>query len=106
MSLKDSLRIMVVDDMSVSRALITQSLDEMAIRNYQTEADGHAALSKLVAAPVHLVISDMNMPRMSGLELLAARGLVGSDLAHLPLDRLEVARVSGVDALDELLVLH
>jgi len=72
MSLKDSLRIMVVDDMSVSRALITQSLDEMAIRNYQTEADGHAALSKLVAAPVHLVISDMNMPRMSGHELLAA----------------------------------
>ena len=27
---------------------------------------------KLVAAPVHLVISDMNMPGMSGLDLLEA----------------------------------
>lgn len=72
MGLKESLRVMVVDDMSVSRALITQSLDEMGLRGYQTESDAKAALGKLAAAPVHLVISDMNMPGMSGLELLGA----------------------------------
>jgi two-component system, chemotaxis family, chemotaxis protein CheY len=72
MSLKESLRCMVVDDMTISRALIEQSLDEMGIKNVRMESDPKSALGKLAAAPVHLVISDMNMPGMSGLELLAA----------------------------------
>ena len=62
MSLRDSLRVIVIDDMSVSRALITQSLEDLGITKYQTENDGRAALGKLVAAPVHLVLCDMNMP--------------------------------------------
>jgi two-component system chemotaxis response regulator CheY len=72
MSLKETLRVMVVDDMSVSRALISQSLDEIGIKNHVTESDSRVALGKLVANPVHLVISDMHMPGMSGLDLLAA----------------------------------
>jgi two-component system chemotaxis response regulator CheY len=72
MSLRDSLRIMIVDDMSVSRALIAQSLEELQINKYQTENDPKAALGKLVANPVHLVLSDMNMPGMNGMELLHA----------------------------------
>lgn len=72
MSLKDSLRVMVVDDMSVSRALISQSLEEIGIKHFATEADSKAALGKLAANPVHLVISDMNMPGLTGLELLGA----------------------------------
>ena len=72
MSLKDSLRVMVVDDMSVSRALIEQSLDEIGIKNVVTASDGRGALGKLATAPVHLVLSDMNMPGMNGLELLEA----------------------------------
>ncbi len=72
MSLKDSLRVMVIDDMSVSRALIVQSLDEIGIKHYATENDARSALGKLVANPVHLVISDMNMPGMTGLQLLGS----------------------------------
>lgn len=72
MSLKDSIRIMVVDDMSISRALITQSLEEIGIQHIGIESDPKLALGKLAAAPVHLVISDMNMPGMSGLQLLDA----------------------------------
>lgn len=72
MTLRDTLRVMVVDDMSVSRALISQSLDELNIRNYATENDAKAALGKLVANPVHLVLCDMNMPGMNGLQLLEA----------------------------------
>lgn len=72
MTLRTSIRIMVVDDMSVSRALISQSLDEIGIQHYSTEGNGQTALGKLAAAPVHLVISDMNMPGLSGLELLEA----------------------------------
>ena len=72
MSLKENLRIMIVDDMSVSRALIAQSLDEIGVKHYATENDAKVALGKLAANPVHLVISDMNMPGMSGLQLLRA----------------------------------
>lgn len=70
MGLKDTLKVMIVDDMAISRALISQSLDEIGVTNYTTEADSRAALGKLVANPVHLVISDMNMPGISGLQLL------------------------------------
>ena len=70
MSLRDMLQVMVVDDMSTSRALITQALDWMGIRNYQTQNDGAAALAQLTRQPCHLVISDYNMPAMDGLALL------------------------------------
>ena len=72
MSLKDSLRVMVVDDMGVSRGLLIQAIEEMGIWKNQAENDGRAALAKLVADPVHLVLSDYNMPGMDGLELLRA----------------------------------
>lgn len=70
MALRDQLRVMVVDDMSTSRGLITQALDAFGIRNVASTADGVAALKALDTQPVHLVISDYNMPEMDGLQLL------------------------------------
>lgn len=72
MGLKDTLRIMVVDDMSVSRGLLVQSLEEMGLWKNETEASGPAALARLTARPCHLVLCDYNMPGMDGLGLLHA----------------------------------
>lgn len=72
MSLKFSLSMMVVDDLSVSRGLVEQALDEIGIRNVVYEKDGAVALKRLAASPVHLVLSDYNMPGMDGLSLLEA----------------------------------
>jgi two-component system chemotaxis response regulator CheY len=72
MSLKHSLSMMVVDDMSVSRGLVEQALDEIGIANVVYESNGANALRRLVANPVHLVLSDYNMPGMDGLALLEA----------------------------------
>lgn len=72
MALRDQLRIMVVDDMSTSRGLITQALDAMGIRQVGYASDGPGALQILDKSPVHLVISDFNMPGMNGLQLLQA----------------------------------
>ncbi|WP_136440741.1 response regulator [Pacificoceanicola onchidii] len=72
MGLKESLRIMVVDDMATSRGLITQALDDIGIKNYVTENDGNRALERLSSTPVHLVLSDFNMPGLDGLGLLKA----------------------------------
>ncbi|MCK0095583.1 response regulator [Yoonia sp. F2084L] len=72
MSLKDTLRVMIVDDMGVSRGLLVQAIEEMGIWKNQAENDGRAAFDKLIADPVHLVLSDYNMPGMDGLQLLQA----------------------------------
>ena len=70
MSLREKLRVMVVDDMSTSRGLITQALDSIGIQNIATAGDGKTALAAITKSPVHLVISDYNMPEMDGLHLL------------------------------------
>ncbi|MBL6429619.1 MAG: response regulator [Maritimibacter sp.] len=72
MPLRDQIRILVVDDMSTSRGLLTQALDGFGVRQVETAADGQSALQKIAQWPVHLVISDMNMPGMNGLQLLHA----------------------------------
>ncbi|WP_326298350.1 response regulator [Mesobacterium hydrothermale] len=65
-----ALKLFVVDDMATSRGLITQALDEIGLANYETEADPRVALQAILRNPVHLVLSDFNMPGMSGLQLL------------------------------------
>ncbi|HLQ17792.1 MAG TPA: response regulator [Tabrizicola sp.] len=70
MALKDSLSVMVVDDMATSRGLIIMALEEMGIKKIDFRKDGAEALQSLVAKPVHLVVSDYNMPGMDGLGLL------------------------------------
>lgn len=70
MALRDQIRIMVVDDMSTSRGLITQSLDAFGVRDVATAENGRDALKALTTRPAHLVISDYNMPEMDGLQLL------------------------------------
>ena len=70
MQLRDTLKVMVVDDMPTSRGLIVQALEEMKIWNNTTENNGQTALDRIAQKPVHLVLSDMNMPVMNGLELL------------------------------------
>ncbi len=72
MALRDQLRVLVVDDMSTSRGLITQALETMGITNIATASDGATAIKSIDASPVHLVISDYNMPGMDGLALLQA----------------------------------
>lgn len=72
MALRDQLRVMVVDDMSTSRGLIVQALEAFGIRAVSSASDGPSALEAMRTSPVHLVISDFNMPGMDGLQLLHA----------------------------------
>lgn len=65
-------RVMIVDDQLTMRSLIRSALQEIGFRAISDATDGEEALSALAAAPVHLVISDFNMPKMDGLALLRA----------------------------------
>ncbi|MEM9170309.1 MAG: response regulator [Pseudomonadota bacterium] len=72
MALKDKLRVMVVDDLSASRALVYNCFDMMGVKNLVAAKNGADALEALQKTPVHIVISDYNMPNMDGLQLLKA----------------------------------
>jgi Response regulator containing CheY-like receiver domain and AraC-type DNA-binding domain len=89
MSLRDQLRILVVDDMATSRGLVVQALEGFGLRHIETAENGAEALAQLQAAPVHLVLSDYNMPGMTGMDLLVAiRG-------HPALQRLGLILITG-----------
>lgn len=66
------LSILVVDDTSVSRALITDGLDQIGFKSFKVAKDGEEGLKMMVTAPCHLVISDYNMPKIDGIQLLRA----------------------------------
>lgn len=68
-------RILVVDDMPTIRELVKNQLKSMGYKNLIEANDGEEALKSLLsgaryATPIDLVISDWNMPKMTGLELL------------------------------------
>ena len=79
MSIADKLEVMVVDDTSVSRMLITKRSTRSASATSRIAKDGAQALRRLMTKPVHLVISDMNMPGLDGLGLLKALAREQSD---------------------------
>lgn len=72
MSITKNLDVLVADDTTVSRTLLTNSLEELGFTRLRVENDGKAALHTLMMKPAHLVISDYNMPGMNGLDLLRA----------------------------------
>lgn len=68
-------RILVVDDMPTIRDLVKNQLKAMGFKNIIDAADGEAAMLLLMqnqtaGTPFQLVISDWNMPKMTGLEFL------------------------------------
>jgi two-component system, chemotaxis family, chemotaxis protein CheY len=72
MDVNKNLKILVVDDFATMRKVIRNLLKQGGFENVAEAEDGVAALKVLKSQPVDFVISDWNMPNMSGLELLKA----------------------------------
>ena len=66
------LRFLVVDDFSTMRRIVRGLLKEMGCNNVDEAEDGNMALSMLKANKYDFVVSDINMPNMSGFDLLKA----------------------------------
>ena len=61
---------LVVDDVEITRKIICKILKRIGFDSIFEADDGPAALSLLREFPIDLIITDWNMPQMSGLELL------------------------------------
>lgn len=66
------MRVLIVDDFSTMRRIIKNLLSDLGFNNTVEAEDGHSALAVLRQDAVELVITDWNMPGMSGIELLRA----------------------------------
>jgi two-component system, chemotaxis family, chemotaxis protein CheY len=65
--------ILIVDDSAALRKILQRVLRqaEIPLGNLYEAGDGVQALEALKANPIDLVLSDINMPNMDGLQLLA-----------------------------------
>jgi len=81
---KPNLKFLVVDDFSTMRRIVRNLLKELGFTNVEEAEDGIDALQKLRSESFDFVISDWNMPNMTGIDLLRqVRG--DASLRHLPL---------------------
>ena len=88
-------RVLVVDDSRTLRRILLQELKSLGIENVVQAADGGEALEVLKSNEIDLMLLDMEMPELDGLEVLEL--LKAED----GLQSLSVIVISGADALEK-----
>jgi two-component system chemotaxis response regulator CheY len=80
---ENNMKFLVVDDFSTMRRIVRNLLKELGFTNVDEAEDGVVALQKLRGDAFDFVVSDWNMPNMTGIDLLKA---IRADAAlkHLP----------------------
>ena len=78
-----NMKFLVVDDFSTMRRIVRNLLKELGFTNVDEAEDGIVALQKLRGEQFDFIVSDWNMPNMTGIDLLKA---IRADAAlkHLP----------------------
>lgn len=64
------MNILVVDDFSTMRRIVRNILRQLGFNNIVEADDGTTAMAKLNSEKIDFVITDWNMPKMTGMELL------------------------------------
>jgi DNA-binding NtrC family response regulator len=72
-----SIRVLVADDEENQRAGLAKMIQSWGF-TVETAADGQEALDKLNSTTVHVLITDLMMPRVDGFELLKRLGAAGT----------------------------
>jgi adenylate cyclase len=82
--------ILVVDDNEDNRYTLVRRLEREGYRDVATAADGREALDRLAAGPFDLVLLDVMMPELDGIETLA-RIKADPGLRHVPVVMISAA---------------
>jgi two-component system chemotaxis response regulator CheY len=67
-----NMKVLVVDDFATMRRIVKNILNQIGLKNIIEADDGSTALEVLKKDKVDLIMSDWNMPKVTGLELLKA----------------------------------
>ena len=67
-----NMKILVVDDMVTMRRIVKNILKQLGFANVEEAENGQEALQKLQADTYGFVVSDWNMPVMTGIDMLRA----------------------------------
>jgi two-component system, chemotaxis family, chemotaxis protein CheY len=73
-------KVLVVDDSGTMRKIILRSLNALGVTDVVEAGDGSDGLELFKQQQFDIVLTDWNMPRMTGLELLKAIRATGSTL--------------------------
>lgn len=65
-----SIKVLIVDDFATMRRILKNILKQIGFKNLVEADDGTTAWEILQGQSIDLIISDWNMPKMTGLELL------------------------------------
>ncbi len=71
-ALDKNMKILIVDDFSTMRRIIKNLLRDLGFTNTVEADDGTTALPILQAGTIDFLVTDWNMPGMTGIELLRA----------------------------------
>ena len=72
MAADPNMKILVVDDMVTMRRIVKNILKQLGFANVEEAENGQEALQKLRADSYGFVVSDWNMPVMTGIDMLRA----------------------------------
>ncbi len=92
--------VLIVDDSNTMRKIVSRSLRQAGI-DFSTileAGDGQEALDVLASNKVDVVLSDINMPNMNGLEFLKAKS-ENPAIAGIPV--VMISTETGADIIDE-----
>ncbi len=67
-----SIKVLVVDDFATMRRIVKGVLKQLGFDHIVEAEDGSIALDTLKKEEIGLIVSDWNMPKMTGLDLLRA----------------------------------
>jgi len=81
--LDKNMKVLVVDDFSTMRRIVKNLLRDLGFTNTVEADDGQTALPILEAGGIDFLVTDWNMPGMTGIDLLKAVR-ANPDLVDLP----------------------
>lgn len=70
MSINRDIKILVVDDFSTMRRIVKNLLKELGFSHFDEADDGATAWPMVQTGKYDFIVSDWNMPQMTGLQLL------------------------------------
>lgn len=82
--MKKDVKILVVDDFSTMRRIIKNLLRDLGFTNVEEADDGKTALPILKTGRIDFLVTDWNMPGMTGIDLVKTVR-ADENLAHIPI---------------------